>query len=55
MLIAGLNIRIITAEGELLRELTLDPNKNYQPTGVPPGPPKGRPLGPRTKQASTVS
>jgi transposase InsO family protein len=34
-------IRIIDAEtGELLRELTLDPTRDYQPLGRPPGPPK---------------
>ena len=34
-----LNIRIInTTTGELLRELTLDPTKRYQPTGAPKGP-----------------
>src|SRR2546425_2601012 len=49
MLINGLQIRIITRDGELLRELTLDPSKTYQETGRPPGPPKGRPLGPRKK------
>jgi transposase len=26
------------ATGELLRELVLDPNRDYQPTGRPPGP-----------------
>ncbi len=43
-LIADLNIRVINAEtGELLRELTLDPNRDYQPLGRPPGPrPKHR-------------
>lgn len=42
MLIADLDIRIITPQGELLRQLTLDPTKDYQGTGRPPGPPKGR-------------
>jgi len=40
MLITGLDIRIITPQGEPLRQLTLNPNKDYQPTGRPPGPPK---------------
>ena len=32
-------IRIVDADnGELLRELTLDPNRDYQPLGRPPGP-----------------
>jgi transposase InsO family protein len=50
MLIAGLDVRILSNNGELLRHFTLDPNKIYQATGAPPGPPKGRPLGPRGKQ-----
>ena len=38
------DIRIINAAtGELLRELTLDPARNYQPTGRPPGPTPGTP------------
>ncbi len=38
-LIADLNVRVIHAEtGELLRELTLDPDRDYQPLGRPPGP-----------------
>lgn len=40
VLIADLYIRAVDAEtGELLRELTLDPAKDYQPLGRPPGPP----------------
>lgn len=36
MLIAGLDIRVIhAATGELLRDLTLDPTRDYQPTGKP--------------------
>ena len=39
LLIRDLDLRIIdAATGELLRELTLDPSRNYQPTGRPPGP-----------------
>ncbi len=43
-LVDGLHIRVINAAtGELLRELTLDPNRDYQPLGRPPGPkPKTR-------------
>jgi transposase InsO family protein len=38
LLICDLNIRVINAAtGELLRELTLDPARNYQPTGKPKG------------------
>ena len=44
MLVHDLDIRIINAAtGELLRELTLNPDRNYQATGKPPGPPPGRP------------
>lgn len=42
---AGLDVRILTSDGALLRQLTLDPKKDYHGTGKPPGPPKGRPLG----------
>jgi transposase InsO family protein len=39
ILIRDLDIRIINAAtGELLRDLILDPSRNYQPTGRPPGP-----------------
>jgi transposase InsO family protein len=39
LLAHDLDIHIINAvTGELLRELTLDPTKDYQPTGRPPGP-----------------
>jgi transposase InsO family protein len=54
MLIAGLDIRILTRQGELLRQLTLDPAKDYQPTGRPSGPPKGRPLQPRDTPPPTM-
>ncbi len=41
MLIQDLHIRIINAAtGELLRDLTLDPARNYQPTGKPRRPPR---------------
>ena len=36
LLIQDLHIRIGAATGELLRELTLDPSRNYQPTGRKP-------------------
>ncbi len=39
MLIRDLQIRVINAAtGELLRELTIDPTRDYQPLGRPPGP-----------------
>jgi len=38
-LVQDLDITIIDATtGEILRKLTLDPTRNYQPTGRPPGP-----------------
>jgi hypothetical protein len=44
MLVRDLRIRVINAAtGEILRELVLDPGRNYQPTGRPPGPPPGKP------------
>lgn len=42
LLVDGLDVRIITKQGELLRRLTIDLSKDYQGTGRPPGPPKGR-------------
>ncbi len=34
ILIADLDIRVISEEGELLRHLTLDPTRDYQPLGA---------------------
>jgi hypothetical protein len=31
MLVAGLDIRVVSEDGELLRHLTLDPGRDYQP------------------------
>jgi transposase InsO family protein len=43
-LVDDLHVRIVNAAtGELLRELTIDPTRDYQPLGRPPGPkPKNR-------------
>ena len=39
LLVQDLQIRVVNAiTGELLRELVLDPNRDYQPTGAPKGP-----------------
>jgi transposase InsO family protein len=39
LLVQDLNVRVIhAATGQLLRELTIDPRRDYQPTGRPPGP-----------------
>lgn len=44
MLIQDLDIRVINAAtGELIRQLTLDPTRDYQPRGVPPGPKRKKP------------
>ena len=41
LLVQDLDIRVINAAtGELLRELFLNPDRDYQPTGRPPGWPK---------------
>jgi hypothetical protein len=38
-MIQNLHIRVINEQtGELLRELTLDPSRDYQPRGLRPGP-----------------
>lgn len=33
LLVADLDVRVLSRDGELLRELTLDPTQNYQPIG----------------------
>ena len=44
LLVQDLSIRILdAATGELLRDLTLDPGRNYQPTGAPRGPARQQP------------
>jgi transposase InsO family protein len=44
LLVQDLHIRIVNAAtGELLRDLTLDPTRNYQPTGKPRGPKRRSP------------
>ena len=44
LLVQDLDIRVLNAAtGELLRELTLDPTRDYQPTGRPPGPQRNNP------------
>lgn len=39
LLIANKHIRILDENGSLIRELILDPSRDYQPTGKPFGPP----------------
>jgi hypothetical protein len=44
ILVQDLNITIVNAAtGELLRQLTLNPTKDYQPTGAPKGPKRKKP------------
>lgn len=44
MLIQDLNIRITNAAtAELIRELTIDPTRDYQPRGIKPGPKPKKP------------
>jgi transposase InsO family protein len=44
MLIHDLHVIVIDRDtGEILRELTIDPDRNYQPRGLKPGPKKGTP------------
>jgi len=44
ILIHDLHVTVIaTQTGEILRDLVLDPTRDYQPRGVKPGPPKGSP------------
>jgi transposase InsO family protein len=44
LLIDDLHIRVIERHtGQLIRELTLDPTRDFQPRGLPPGPPKKTP------------
>jgi len=39
LLVNDLHVRVVHAStGELLRDLTIDPTRDYQPTGKPPGP-----------------
>jgi hypothetical protein len=34
LLVAGREIRVLSENGELLRQLTLDPSRDYQPRGA---------------------
>jgi hypothetical protein len=36
--VADLDVRILTHDGAFLRQLTLDPARNYQPTRLPASP-----------------
>lgn len=55
-LVQDLDIRFINAAtGELLRELTIDPARNYQRTGKPPAPPPGPPRQPEDPEPKVGS
>ena len=44
ILVHDLHITVINADtGEIIRDLHLDTSRDYQPLGLPPGPPKGKP------------
>lgn len=44
LLVDDLHVRVINRHtGELIRELLLDPSRDFQPRGVPPGPPRRKP------------
>ena len=40
VLVADAYVRVVSEDGELIRELTLDPARNYQPLGTRPGRPR---------------
>jgi transposase InsO family protein len=53
LLIDDLHIRIIHRHtGDLIRDLILDPTRDYQPRGLPPGPPKQTAATPRPASRS---
>jgi hypothetical protein len=55
LLVQDLDIRVVdTATGEVLRELTLDPTRDYQPTGKPPGPTKHKTRTPRVRAYADI-
>jgi hypothetical protein len=56
LLINDLHIRITHQHtGELIRELTLDPDRDYQSRGLPPGPPKRAVATPHTASRSRLN
>jgi transposase InsO family protein len=40
LLVAGRHVRVVTEDGSLLRDLTIDPARDYQPLGTPCGRPR---------------
>jgi transposase InsO family protein len=56
LLVQDLDIRVVNADtGELIRELVLNPDKNYQPTGKPAGWPQKTPRPLRGFAVSSMS
>jgi hypothetical protein len=37
LLVANKDVRVLADDGSLIRALTLDPSRDYQPLGTPPG------------------
>ena len=55
LLVDDLHIRVVHRHtGELIRELSLDPSRDYQPRGLPPGPPKKSAATPRPASRSRL-
>jgi hypothetical protein len=55
LLVDDLHIRVINRHtGTLIRELDLDPTRDYQPRGLPPGPPKASRPPPTASPAAEV-
>jgi transposase InsO family protein len=54
LLVANKNIRVIREDGSLIRELVLDPTRDYQPLGTKPGP-KPRVVNDVVRHVSTMS
>jgi transposase InsO family protein len=52
LLVANKDVRVLADDGSLLRQLTLDPSRDYQPRGVPLGRPRVHDV---VRQASTMS
>jgi transposase InsO family protein len=56
LLVDNKDIRVLTEDGELIRALTLDPSRDYQPLGRPPGPqPKPKLVNDVVRHASSMS
>lgn len=54
LLVANKNVRVIREDGSLIRELVLDPTRDYQPLGTKSGP-KPRVVNDVVRHVSTMS